>query len=211
MSNTLHVFDYLASRKSAAPPIGVVFGSDAFLKKLAIDKLRRAALGDDDTPYGVVAGESAKWRDVHDELATVGLFGSGRRLVIVEEADSFVSANRAALEDYVARPAGGATLILEADTWAATTRLYRQVDETGLQIDCRPPEATVGKRKALDEKRIIAWLSERAASVHDARLSPEGGQLLLELIGSVCSIRSWQSSRSLPDRARRSPPKRFAT
>src|SRR5688572_27131313 len=145
MSNTQHVFDYLSQRKPAVAAVCVVFGADGFLKQLALERLRSAALGDDDTPYGVYEGASAQWRDIHDELATVGLFGGGKRLVVLEEADSFVSAHRAQLEEYVARPAPGATFILEVDTWASNTRLYQRIDESGLQIDCRPPEKTVGK------------------------------------------------------------------
>ena len=43
-------------------------------------------------------------RDVLDELSTMALFGGGRRMVIVEDADDFVSRYRASLEDYAARP-----------------------------------------------------------------------------------------------------------
>ena len=47
-------------------------------------------------------GRETLLRDVTDALATRALFGGGRHLVIVDEADEFVSDNRPALEDYVA-------------------------------------------------------------------------------------------------------------
>ena len=44
------------------------------------------------------AGKEAQLREVLDALATVSLFGGGRRLVIVEDADPFVTQYRAELE-----------------------------------------------------------------------------------------------------------------
>jgi DNA polymerase-3 subunit delta len=74
-------------------------------------------------------------------------------------------------------------LILEVSTWPATTRLYQRIDKSGLPIDCRPPEKAAGKRKAVDERRIVEWLAQRAATAHDARLALDAGSLLVELLG----------------------------
>src|SRR5262245_58962687 len=109
MSNTRHVFDFLADR-GGQKPAGViaVFGDEAFLKRLVVKELRRQVVGEDaDVPVAAFDCEerAPEWRDVMDELATASLFGGGGpRLVILERADGFVSANRQRLEDYVAKP-----------------------------------------------------------------------------------------------------------
>src|SRR3990167_3089294 len=101
MSNTVHAFDFLAKTPDAVPPVVVLFGSESFLKRLATRSLRKALVGDDDAPFTTFEGAGLEWRDVIDELSTVSLFGGGRRLVIVEASDPFVTKERGRLETYV--------------------------------------------------------------------------------------------------------------
>ena len=105
--------------------------------KVPPKELRRVVLGDDaDLPVAAYDCEDRlpDWRDIADELATASLFGGGSpRLVILERADAFVSANRPKLEDYVAKPRASGVLILEVDEWPANTRLYKAIDQSGLQ------------------------------------------------------------------------------
>jgi DNA polymerase-3 subunit delta len=185
MSNTVHVFDYLqAPEAHRAAGICVVFGDEAFLKRLALRQLRGDVLGDENTPYARFEGRSADWRDVIDELSTVSLFGGGgRRLALIDEADEFVRKHRSRLEEYVERPKSSGVLVLDVATWPNNTRLYKAVDAGGLQIECRAPQKPQGKRKVLDERRLLEWLGSWAQSQHDARLTGRAGQLLLELVG----------------------------
>ena len=46
----------------------------------------------------------------------------------------------------LAKPRASGVLILEVDEWPANTRLYKAIDQAGLQIDCRPPQKP-GKSK----------------------------------------------------------------
>lgn len=188
MSNTIHAFDFLASAASARlPAVLAVFGDDAFLKRLVLKEVRRRVLGDEeDVPVAAFdASERApEWRDVADELATVSLFGNGRpRLVVIEHADAFVSAQRSRLEDYASRPAASGILVLEVDDWAANTRLYKALDQSGIQIDCRPPQKK-GKSKDVDEAAIARWIATWAKRHHGLGLPPEAAQHLLELTGA---------------------------
>src|SRR5437764_1087912 len=109
MANTLHAFEYLAvatAQKVAA--VVAVFGDEAFLKRLVLMELRRQVVGGDlEVPVATYdcAERAPDWRDVADELATASLFGGGKpRVVILERADSFVSANRQRLEEHAAKP-----------------------------------------------------------------------------------------------------------
>jgi DNA polymerase-3 subunit delta len=105
-------------------------------------------------------------------LATASLFGSGRRLVIVEEADDFVSEHRAELEDYVASPHRSGVLVLEVKTWPSTTRLAKAVAASGLTIEC----------KSLHEAQTKRWLVERAKARYEVRLGASAADVLLELL-----------------------------
>ncbi|HKD37603.1 MAG TPA: hypothetical protein VKB78_12415, partial [Pirellulales bacterium] len=147
--------DYLGRPASYPPrPVCVVFGDEPFLKAEVLASLRRAALAEDDAEFSfrTFVGDDADPRSVFDELATVALFGGGRRVVLVTEADDFVSAHRAILEDYVSKPRETGVLMLDVKTWASNTRLYKQVAERGLQVDCKAP----------DERPLIEWLRSRA-------------------------------------------------
>lgn len=103
--------------------------------------------------------------------------------MLVDAADKFVTGSRTRLEDYVAQPRKNSVLLLEVGTWASNTRLYKAINKTGLQIDCRAPEKSVGRRKSLDEKRLKQWLVEWAAKEHNVQLVAPASDLLLELIG----------------------------
>ena len=182
MPNTQHVFDFLETA-DLPPAVSVVFGDEPFLKRLALEHLRDILLGDDGAPASTFSGDDANWRDISDALATLTLFGSSKRLVIVEDGDKFVTNYRQKIEDYVQKPAAGSVLVLMVGKWASNTRLYKSVNKTGLQVDCRAPEASAGRRKVLDRDRLKKWLMARSAKQHDVELSAAVAELLLELIG----------------------------
>lgn len=191
MSNTIHAFEYLTG--ATGEPTGsacVLFGDEPFLKRLVLKQLRAAVLGGDadDVPYVTMVGKEAQWRDVADELSTVSLFSAGPRLVVIDEADPFVTANRDKLEHYVAQPSSTGCLVLDVETWASNTRLYKAIDKTGLPIDCRAPQRKQGKRNVLDEGRLLKWLAAWATEEHDARLDPTAAALMLDLVGPELGI-----------------------
>lgn len=157
------------------PPASVcaVYGDDAFLKGEVLSMLRRSLLSGSDSEFGlsVFSGREVQLRDVRDALSSVSLFGDGQRVVIIEEADSFVSDHRPELEDYVARPAKG-ILIFDVKTWPSNTRLAKAVAASGLTIACDSPK----------ESQIKTWLTKRAKSVHNVTLEPAAADALLELV-----------------------------
>jgi DNA polymerase-3 subunit delta len=187
MSGTLPVLDFLSTASSPRPTgVCVLFGDEPFLKRLALQTVRKLVVGDDrDVPLTSHDCEERMpdWRDVADELATVSLFGGGPRLVMLQRADGFVTANRQRLEEYVAKPRTSGVLLLEVDDWPGNTRLYKAVDQAGLQINCRPPERQQGKTKSLDEGAIVKWIVSWGKSQHQVSLDRESAQLLLDLTG----------------------------
>src|SRR5690606_40604745 len=111
------------------PPaaVCVLFGDEAFLKRLVLAELKQVVLEGDDAEFStrVFDGRELELRDLWDALATRNLFGGGRHLVIVDESDPFVSEHRAELEDYVKQPRSSSVLVLDVKQWAASTRLYK--------------------------------------------------------------------------------------
>ncbi len=173
---TIDALTYLSRRKSPAPAaVCVVFGDEAFLKRLALAELRKTVLSGDDSEFSFtsLAGREATLRDVVDELSTVSMFGAAQRLVQIDDADDFVVKNRAALEAYQAKPKGAGVLVLEVRTWAKNTRLYKAVDASGLQIECSAP--TTG--------RLLKWLVSWAKQRHQTQLEPAAADSLVEIIG----------------------------
>jgi DNA polymerase-3 subunit delta len=187
MVGTVPVLEFLAASDPPRPAgVCVLFGDEPFLKRLALAAVRKSIVGDDrDVPVTSHDCEERlpDWRDVADELATVSLFGGGPRLVILQRADGFVTANRPRLEDYVAKPRTSGVLLLEVDDWPGNTRLYKAVDQAGLQINCRPPERQQGKTKSLDEGAIVKWIVGWGKSQHQLTFDKDAAQLLLDLTG----------------------------
>jgi DNA polymerase-3 subunit delta len=187
MADAVHAFDYLSDpSRYAAPSVCVVFGDERFLKRLVLRQLQSAVLGEEqsEVPSVQLEGDQQIWRDVLDELSTVSLFGPDRRLVVVSEADNFVRQYRPELEHYVAQPKSTSVLVLDVASWPGTTRLYQAVARQGLAIECRLPERSVGKRKALDETRLAGWLSQWALDRHQVKLEARQAHQLLDWVGT---------------------------
>ncbi len=158
MAKPLDALDYLA-HPGKHPPQGVcvLFGDESFLKRHVLAQLKEVVLSGDDAEFSIseFGGSDVALRDVTDALSTRALFGGGRHLVVVGEADDFVSANRPALEDYVKRTHTASVLVLDVKQWPATTRLYKALAETGLQIECRfPPPAKL-------QKWLVGWCQKQ--------------------------------------------------
>jgi DNA polymerase-3 subunit delta len=156
-------------------PVYAVFGDEEFLRTSAVAAIRRVVLGDGEDDFGVARfdGRTAALADVFDEVATLPLLGS-RRLVIVQNADDFVSAHREPLERYVQKPHRSGVLVLVVQSWPSNTRLARMVAETGLAIDCKSP----------DERQLASWCRRWSEFRYGKRLTNDAAQLLLELIGN---------------------------
>jgi DNA polymerase III subunit delta len=172
----IHALDYLQStRDTPVPPVCVAFGNEPLLKREVLAKLKRTVLGDSDPDLvpDRFAGPAAEPFEVFDTLRTRNLFSPGQRLVVVEEADPFVTAHRAALEDYVASPADSGVLVLDVGTWSKTTRLAKRLaEEAGLQIDCKRPAVA----------QLCGWLTQRAKREYGVKLASADADMMLEMV-----------------------------
>ncbi len=156
----------------------VVYGDDVYLRREVSASIARSVLGAeaDELAVSRFEGNAASLADVMDELRTLPFF-SRRRIVIVADADPFVTKNRKELESYVDAPSGAGVLVLMVKSWPATTNLARQVAAAGLPLDCNSPP----------EKELVPWLIHHA-SKQDAVLETDAARLLLELVGGEVGL-----------------------
>ncbi len=174
MAKAMPATEFLA-KPSPSPPVCVVYGGDDFLRRQVLLALRGAVLGEEDAEISLTRfeGPEAELPNVLGELETVAMFGSGRRLVVVERADDFVTNYRPELEAYAANPLPTGVLVLELKSFAANTRLYKTVAAKGLAIDASAPKGAL----------LVRWLTDWTAHHHAAEITRPAAELLIELAG----------------------------
>lgn len=110
--------------------------------------------------------------EVLDELRTAP-FLTDKRVVVVKEADDFISKNREWLENYFDAPCPTGKFILTVNSWNASTRLAKKLKKIGKLINITQP-----KRWQLPQRLI-----EYAGDAHGKKLSKDAAELIVELSG----------------------------
>ena len=177
----LHATDYLKQpMKYPAKAICVLFGGDAFLKSHAFRRLRASLLSEEDAEYSLTRfdGSSAAFPAVWKELATMTMFGGDQRVVVVEDADPFVTKYRGELEDYAAEPSRTSTLVLLPGTFPTNTRLYKTLETSGLLVDCG----------SLGESAIPKWLVDWSQTEHETICDVAAAELLVDFVGTELGL-----------------------
>ncbi len=151
-------------------PVYALVGSESFLQMEALREVL-ASLGKSVQRIDV-EGESAALATVLDELRSYAMFG-GSKLVIVRDADAFITQFRSQLEDYVAAPSDSGTLVLRVSALPKSQRIYKFIDKLGGIVPCEP----------LKQAQLPKWLIDRAKQAHQIKLMPEAAALLAEMIG----------------------------
>lgn len=157
------------------PPMVVTYGAERFLRQESIRAVGRLVLGveeGDDAGLTRLEGKGAELATVLDEVRTISMWGD-RRLVVIEDADDFVSEHRAALEKYLEKPAKKSVLLLDVKSFPSNTRLAKAVAKSGLPIDCGPLKAA----------EALRWLVETAKDQYGKQFVREAAGLMLDLVG----------------------------
>jgi DNA polymerase-3 subunit delta len=174
----MHALEWLReSGRQSVRPVFAVFGDDPYLIRESIGAVARISVAGEegDAAISRFPGAQTGLADVLDELFTLPFFSS-RRLVVIEEADAFVSKYRSELERYVEGPSSSATLLIQSKQWLATTKLAKLVDKHGLAIEC-----TALRDK--DTGRLCDWLIQYARTRCEAQLDGAAAHALVELVG----------------------------
>ncbi|CAN5908410.1 DNA polymerase III subunit delta [soil metagenome] len=165
-------------------PLFAVFGEDAYLRREALGAIARTARTADETDADDIGisrfpGAQARLSEVLDEVRTLP-FLADRRVVIVEEADPFVTANRKELESYAERPSSSGILVLSVKSWPSNTKLAKLVEKVGLAVECKAPR----------ESELPAWLGKLSKQRWGIKLETDAARLLVELVGPEVGLLS---------------------
>lgn len=154
-------------------PIYVLAGDEDFLKHQVRAVLRTFILAGHDDPFALATypGDKASYSEVISAVSTRP-FLAPRRLVIVEDADPFVTAARDKLEKYAKAPSSAGVLILDVKTWPATTKLARALVENTIQ--CKAPALA----------RLPEWCVNWCLARYGKQLPLTAARALVEMIGS---------------------------
>jgi DNA polymerase-3 subunit delta len=161
--------------RSALKPICVVYGKNAYARRQALERIieRELTGGDPALNLRRVDGDDAVLAEVLDDVRTFSMLGD-RRVVVVNEADDFISKNRAALERYVSAPADSGCLVLVCNAFDARTRLYKAVKQAGDLVECKP----------LQSAGVIPWLVSTARETHGKQMGRQAAAELCEHVGN---------------------------
>ena len=142
--------------KPKKQPIYVVAGDEDFLKRRCVHALTAGLLGEADPSLALSSypGDKADFSSIRGELDTLP-FLCDLRLVIVDQADPFVTKFRGLLEKYCEKPSASGILILEVKSWPGNTKLAKLVPSRrrccakGLPLTSCPPGVSNGVCRAI--------------------------------------------------------------
>jgi DNA polymerase III delta subunit len=152
-------------------PVYALVGEDSFLQMERLVQILKNAPAD--ATRIDVDGERCELSDVFDELRSFAMFG-GAKIVVMRNADEFISRYREQLEEYLEHPSNSATLVLRVKSLPGNTRVGKLIPKVGVVEKCEPPK----------DYEIPGWIAQRAKSVHKINISPDAARLLADRIGA---------------------------
>ncbi len=171
----IHAFELLPGPIDDVPDVIALFGADATLRFWSMQFL--TARGD----VTQFEGDTTRWSDLHDDLATASLFDlGGKRTIVVRNADKFVSSQRGEIESFLAKPSGAARLILELESLASNTRIYKGILKDQLLVACG---SAVDSKLGITAAARRKFLTSHVAPRHGAKLTKQAADALVEILG----------------------------
>jgi DNA polymerase-3 subunit delta len=110
--------------------------------------------------------------EVLDELRTLP-FLTDKRVVVLKQADDFISENRELLEKYFDEPCPTGRLVLVVHNWDARTRLAKKLGSVGRLINVESPQRW----------ELPKYLIKYANDVYGKKLSTASAELIIALTG----------------------------
>src|SRR5262245_17289268 len=164
--------------KSKRQPIYVLLGDEDFLKRRVLAALVPPLIGEADADLAVTTypGDKAEFSTVRNELDTIP-FLSERRVLVIDQADPFVTRNRSALEKYAAAPSANAVLILDVKSWPGNTKLAKAIPDSAT-LECRAPKPF----------KLPQWCAEWAETQYGKKLGRSAAPRLVELVGAHMGV-----------------------
>jgi DNA polymerase III subunit delta len=163
-----------AGKPQGHSAIYVVVGKDRFLVEMECARLLDEVIPAAEREMGLISPEAgrAEAAEIFDELRTPG-FLVPHKVVLLKDADDFISRNRDAMELYFDRPSTSGTLILTVSSWLKTTKLAKKLLEVGKLI--ATPE--------LKDWQLPDFAMRYASERFGKAMSKPAAQMLVELVG----------------------------
>lgn len=163
-----------ASKTESRTAVYVIAGKDEFLVSSRCEELLDSLLSREERPMCLYQPDmkQAKITDVLDELRTLP-FLADKRVVLLRDAEDFISANRASFENYFESPSPTGVLILQVGTWLKTTRLAKRLPDIGTLI-------SIGEIKSKD---LPAFAVKYAQDKYHKKMSASTAYALIDLVG----------------------------
>ena len=160
-------------------PIYVVYGKDRRRGIDALQELTEKLLADADPQLALSTfdGPNAQLQQVLSDLRTLP-FLSPFRIVVVKDADPFITEYRKELELYLDDPSKTGILLMFAESFPSNTRLAKRTKQIGSAIACEP----------IKYRELPNYLIDYAAKRYRLNLTPEAASLLIELAGEDSSL-----------------------
>jgi len=173
------VRDNTSKTEKSIYPIYVIFGKD---HRRSIDKLQEIIDhvldgADPQTSLNIYEGPDVAARDIFDELRTIP-FLSPRRVVVIKQADPFITKYRQQLENYLENPSSTGVLVLQTESFPKNTRLARLVGKIGQALAFEP----------FKPRELVNYLIKYSAQTSRLTLTQPGAMLLVELAGDDCDL-----------------------
>ena len=106
-----------------------------------------------------------------DELRSFAMFG-GAKVVVVRNADAFVTRFREQLENYLDQPSNASALVLRLASLPSNQRVYKLIAKVGEIVKCEAP------------KDLAGWVVSRGREAHGIAVSPDAARMLADLVGA---------------------------
>ncbi len=165
-----------SKRSTSAPPVCVIHGQEMFLKHQALEEIVNRLLPEAERSMALSeydAGSSMPGSaEVFDELRTLP-FLAERRVVVIRDADGFISKYRNFLEDYFDDPSDSGTLVMECRSFPGNTKLAKKAKKIGEVVACEKPKPA----------QVGPWAMRRAKEAHGLQLDNQAAGALAEYIG----------------------------
>jgi DNA polymerase-3 subunit delta len=175
-------------RRRTAPPIVVIYGDDDYQKSTAITAALDALLPPEVdrslalTEYDGSRPESQggpRLAEVLEDVSTLP-FLADCRVVLIREADGFITAHRQQLENYLTHPAPTGSLVLECRSFPKTTRLAKATAAVGGSLqECRK----------LRGRELVNYAVAQARE-RGKKIRPDAAARLVDLVGQEAGMLS---------------------
>jgi DNA polymerase III subunit delta len=180
----------LAKVASELEPVYLITGADRPKIQRALRRLRDR-IGDD--AVEIVSAEAASGEDAVAACNSLGLFGGGRRLVIVTDVDRWKAADAKAVTAYLAAPAPDTVLALVGEEVKKDSPLGKASARAGSVLMYDVPK-----------RRLPDWVAKQFKD-RGVAAEPEACRVLVEIVGEnpeelaseVDKIATWAAGGSV--------------